>query len=63
MQNDTNNHYYRRNNNMLKQKLTVTLTQERYKILEKYARIEERSLSNMLELMIKAYDEIHKTKY
>ncbi len=48
---------------MNKQKLTITLSKESYQILEKYSKLEYRSLSNMIEITLRAYDEIHHTKY
>lgn len=44
-------------------KVTCTLNKQQYAILEKYAKIEGRSLSNMIGRMVLTYEEIHKQKY
>jgi hypothetical protein len=38
---------------------SISLTEEANRILERYCKVEDRGKSNMVEVMIKAYDKLH----
>ena len=46
-----------------KNRTSVTLPDKTRKILDRYAAEEKRTRSNMVEIMVHAYDELLRTKY
>ncbi len=48
---------------MNREKFGISLPKTSLQILDNWCKKETRNRSNMIEVMIKAYDEVHKTKY
>lgn len=58
-----NKRYKKRGDEVNREKFGISLPKESLQILDSYCKRETRNRSNMIEVMIKAYDEVHKTKY